>query len=928
MKLINSLLLCLLPGLALAAAGGPAAKSLSTDLSGAWHYTLDPQDKGLSDKWFDKHFDHTIQLPGTLDGIGEGEPNRLPATFEAPQIRHLIRRHSYIGPAWYTREVEISPAMAGRTLTLELERVLWLSQLWVDGVAVGTQNSQSTPHRFSFGPLQAGKHRLTLRIDNRAQFDNSVVNMGHHYTDDTQIIWNGVIGAMKLTAVSGPQITRVALFPDATKKQVRIVVGLTLGSGSTADLRFTPSLGGRKLPTKAMKAVFSGKERTVEYTYDFKQIASWSEFSPNVYTMCVEASDGHAATAAEASFGFRTLGNSDGRLTINDRPTFLRGTLECCIFPLTGTPPTDHASWEKLLGTAREWGLNHIRFHSWCPPRAAFEVADRMGFYLQVELPWWSYSAGHHGPTNDYMWQEALAIMHEYGNHPSFCFWSMGNELEGDMAMLDNFVRVLKEQDNRHLYTATSFSFQRGAGSVALPNDDFLIAQWTDKGWVRGQGMFNDEAPCFDKDFDASLDSLRVPLISHEIGQYCVYPNMEEIAKYTGVLEPLNFIAVRNDLQKRGLSHKAQEYLMASGKFAAVLYKEEIERALKTRDFGGFQLLDLHDYPGQGTALVGVLDAFWDSKGLIEPAQWRGFCSEVVPLARFPKAIYEEGECFSAQIEVANFGPEPLRHATLDWALRGSKGWQRSGSTPQLDIELGQSPTHSTLDVALDGITEAQCVEVSIGIRNTSYRNSWKIWVYPAAQPDKADDVVVTRDLEAAKQALAAGRKVLFNPDWRYVNGIEGMFLPVFWSPVHFPNQAGTMGILCNPAHPALTDFPTDMHSDWQWWDLVKNSKTLVLDSLPPVRPIVEVVDNFLKNRRLATVFEARVGNGSLLLVTHDISGDLGTRPAARALRHSLLNYMHSPAFAPECNISATHIDALILPTADDTRSSSTRIYN
>lgn len=111
---------------------------------------------------------------------------------------------------------------------------------------------------------------------------------------------------------------------------------------------------------------------------------------------------------------------------------FLRGTLECCIFPLTGYPPTTKEGWSKVFRSAKEWGLNHLRFHSWCPPKAAFEVADSLGFYLQVELPLWSLNVGENPAMNQFLYDEAKRILSEYGNHPSFCFLSLGNELQPD----------------------------------------------------------------------------------------------------------------------------------------------------------------------------------------------------------------------------------------------------------------------------------------------------------------------------------------------------------------------------------------------------------------------------------------------------------------------------------------------------------------
>src|SRR5690606_25216923 len=302
---------------------------------------------------------------------------------------------------------------------------------------------------------------------------------------------------------------------------------------------------------------------------------------------------------------------------INGQQAFFRGTLECNIFPLTGHPPMDRQGWYKVFQTAKQYGLNHIRFHSWCPPEAAFEAADELGVYLQVELPLWSLVVGEDENTCRFLEEEAIRISEAYGNHPSFCLWALGNELQGDFGWMTRLRDQLKAMDDRPLYTTTTFTFQKGHGTWPEQGDEYFITQYTDKGWVRGQGIFNTYPPNFSTDYTKAIDSLPTPLITHEIGQYAMYPNPNEIEKYTGVLDPLTIKAIRHDLQKKGLLHLAPSFTMASGKFSANLYKEEIERALKTKGISGFQLLDLHDFPGQGTALVGILDAFWDSKGLV-----------------------------------------------------------------------------------------------------------------------------------------------------------------------------------------------------------------------------------------------------------------------------------------------------------------------
>lgn len=567
--------------------------------------------------------------------------------------------------------------------------------------------------------------------------------------------------------------------------------------------------------------------------------------------------------------------------------------------PHTGTPPTDEASWEKLYASAREYGMNHLRFHSWCPPEAAFNVADEMGFYVQVELPVWSVTLGKDSATVEFLRAEAKRISKEYGNHPSFCFWSIGNELQYDFNILASMLGEMKAADARHLYTTTSFTFEKGHGDWPENQDDFFVTQWTKKGWVRGQGVFNQELPSFDKDFRASIDGMEVPLVTHEVGQYSVYPDLTEIPKYTGTLMPLNFMAVKEDLEKKGLIDKAPQYLQASGKLAAILYKEEIERALKTPGISGFQLLDLHDFPGQGTALVGLLNAFWESKGILTGEEFREFCAPVVPLLRFPKAVYTNNETFEAQIELCNYGKDELKNSTLSWEITADGRSLGKGKTSAAALAFGHNGGLGKISFPLQQVTNASKLEVCLSLDGTEYRNRWNVWVYPSSVDTKWGDIKYTRNYDEAMALLKKGQKVLFNPDWRTLQGIEGKFVPVFWSPVHFPNQAGTMGVLCNPTHPALADFPTDMHTDWQWWDLNINSTTLVVDSLQGGTPVVEMVDNFVHNRRLTSLYEGRVGEGKLMLATFDLQTALDKRPVARQMLYSILNYMNSEKFAP-----------------------------
>lgn len=851
------------------------------DISGEWTVCIDGNEK------------HSIQLPNTLDGAGLGEANTLTPALTQPQLSRLTRKHSFTGQATYQRGITITKEMAGKTLELLLERVMWRSRLLVDGKDLGQmQESLVSPHVYRIKGLTEGKHTLTLIIDNNKLHDISVDNLAHSYTNDTQIMWNGVLGRMELGVE--PQINDVQVYPDVDKSCISVKVmadkpaflldGMQVSATCTAD---------------------------GEYVIPINNMKLWNEFTPNLYTLTVAA----GSQQKTVTFGMRSFKAKGNRLLINGKPTFLRGTLECCIFPLTGTPPTDERGWVKVFSTAREYGLNHLRFHSWCPPEAAFRVADKMGFYCQVELPNWSLKVNQDSATARFLYQEFDNIIRNYGNHPSLCIISCGNELQPDFKFLNELTHYMKTQDARHLYVTSTFTFEKGHGVKQEPEDDIFITQWTDNGWVRGQGVFDEKVPDFKSDYREAAKNITVPLVSHEIGQYSVYPNIREIDKYTGVLDPLNFKAIRDDLQKKDLLHKADDYLKASGKLAAILYKEEIERAMKTPQQSGFQLLDLHDFPGQGTALVGLLDAFWDSKGLVEPQRFREACAPVVPLAQFDKAVWKANETFSARVDVANYSLESIDGKQICWQIVDDMGDVYAEGTGR-DISAG-----------LNKVAVAKRLELIVSIKGTPWRNRWNIWVYPDVIMPQNKQIVVTASIDEALKALNKGKKVLFSPKKESVKGLEGKFQPVFWSPVHFPKQAGTMGLLCNPRHPALASFPTDMHSDWQWWNLVKRSRVMVLDSIAPVSPIVESVDNFVNNRRLAQVFEAKVGKGSLIFSSIDLLSD-AQLPELRQMQYSLLNYMNGSEFHPTSLLTERELRSLLLNEATEQKTDATSIYD
>ncbi|GJM65052.1 discoidin domain-containing protein [Persicobacter diffluens] len=888
-------------------------------LHGDWKVKLEKAKTITDPNALATDFDKEVQLPGTTDIFGLGialDTDTIQKPFE-----HLFRKHSFIGKAWYYREVTIPQDWKGKALALEFEMIKWTSQLFIDGQEVAMQNSLVAPHRFDVTDyLTPGTHKIAVAVDNEKHFD---VGLSHAYTEETQTIWNGILGQMNITAHDQVKLSHVATYPNVENNSVKVVLTVNNAGKKVAKGQITlaAKVKDHTVNELTTEQVFESGESKIALEYPLGDAQYlWSEFTPDVYQLQANIQGGKGKKAFESmletTFGMREIVSDGHALRVNGNKVFLRGTLDCSIYPKTGHPPTDLASWMKIMKATKSYGLNHIRYHSWCPPAAAFEAADQMGIYLQVELPSWSFNFGEDAATNTFFNEEAARMIKEYGNHPSFCMFTLGNELEGDYDYMNEMVMGLRKTDDRRLYSVSAFTFQKGHGKWAEPADQYYITQITKNGWVRGQGFFNDFAPNSKDDYRASIDGLPVPLIAHEIGQYSVYPRMAEISKYDGVLVPYSLITIREDLRKKGLLHQAADFTLASGKLAELLYKEEIERSFRTPNQAGFQLLQLTDFPGQSTAHVGLLDAFWESKGIITEESFKAFCSQTVLLLRTDHFIYENDQQFKGVLEFANYSTHNFKNTTARWELKDEAGQIfAKGDFKNDQVAAGDYHIFGDIHVDFSTVSKATNFKLSAFINGTEITNQWNLWVYPTEKVQTVKEVLVSNDLDEVIAALKKGRKVIYNPSSRNMKKkVNGKFVPVFWSPVHFPKQAGTMGILCEPEHSALADFPTDFHSNWQWWDLTREMSAIDISDLnADFQPIVQVIDNFARNAKLAGVMEAKVGKGSLIISAFDITNDLDSRPVARQMQRSLVAYAQQADFAPQVEMSEQDLTDLFL---------------
>ncbi len=912
------------------------------NLAGDWKFKIDSLDAGISEKWFNDSFEETVILPGSMTENGKGDDvttstkwtgqvvdqswytdqkytkyrqeGNIKIPFWLQPVKH------YIGPAWYQKEINIPENWNGKQIELFLERCHWETQVWVNDQKVGMKNSLATEHIYDLSEhLKSGNQIISIRVDNRINEIDPGQN-AHSVSDHTQTNWNGIVGKISLSAKDPLYFANVRLYPNVDKKLVIVKLNLENRSGIDQNCKLSLVAKNKNHKPKELVKEFSfSKSGEIQIDYPMgENPLLWDEFNPNVYTMHISLESADGEFSKEIDFGMREFKVNGSRFSINDRPVFLRGTLECAIFPKTGYPATDVEEWTRIFNIIKSHGLNHMRFHSWCPPEAAFIAADRVGIYLQVECSAWA-TIGDGKPIDKWLYEEAENILNAYGNHPSFCLMAYGNEPGGPNQgeYLNEFVKHFKEIDSRRVYTS-------GAGWPPVDNMDYYnpmdprIQRW-------GEGLksvINKEAPqtMFDYRKIVADKFNDKPVVSHEIGQWCVYPNFKEIKKYTGILKAKNFEIFQETLQENNMGNLAEDFLLASGKLQALCYKAEIEAALRTPGFAGFQLLDLHDFPGQGTALIGVLDAFWEEKGYISPEEYSRFCNKTVPLARFEKRVFLNNEKIIAAIEVAHFGESPLYQTSANWEIKDKIGnLVYEGTFKNIDIPIGNNIKLGEIKVDANKLTEPQNLVLIVDV--DGYENSWDFWVYPVEQKTiDESSILVTSDLDSkAEDFLEKGGNVLLTlkkGSLKFDKGgsIKIGFSSIFWNTAWTRKQAPhTLGILCNPEDPALKEFPTEYHSNWQWWDAMSHSQAIILDDFSSdLKPIVRVIDDWFENRRLALIFEAKVSNGKVIVSGIDFIQDMNNRPEARQFLYSIKKYMIGNDFNPKVKLKINELKSLI----------------
>lgn len=978
---------------------GEKIMTKTMNLQGVWDFQLDTGCTGIHEAFYTKNFDDTISLPGTTSMAQKG-------TFsDKMETGTLTDPYLYEGYAWYSKEIHLEPEDVGREILLYLERTR-VTMVWVNDIQIGTYDSLNTPHIYNLTKAVTGQDfRLTILVANLQKPEEGDADPlayptkgGHLTSPDTQTNWNGIIGEISLRIHEACYISHIKTLPDTKTGTVTLEMTTVNASGSHAfhtieihsQLRDRDGLKDQITPVQSFEIPFPAGEAVYSVTYDLgEHPVLWSEYTPVIYELTVSFAD--STETVTTTFGLRDFTTEGHDFLINGRKTFLRGKHDGLIFPLTGAVPATVGEWIKVLSISKSYGINHYRFHTCCPPDAAFTAADLVGIYMEPQLPFWGTMTapgeeGHNETEQSYLIEEGYRMMKYFGNHASYCMMSLGNELWGSKERISEILAAYKAVDTRHLYTQGSNNFQHTP--VILPEEDFFVGVRLSKNRLfRGSygmcdaplGHIQSAEPATRKNYDeailpskAAADSgdeaaeieiqygtgvkkvkaaentevlmPEIPVVSHEIGQYCVFPNFHEIDKYTGVLKARNFEVFRDRLEEKGMLDQADDFFYNSGKLAVQCYKEELEAAARTKNLAGYQILDIQDFSGQGTALVGILDAFMDSKGLVTTKEWAGYCSDAILMAEFDSYVLTAGSVFEFSTAFRYYRPESLAGKSVTYRFTLQDGTKAAVGTIPLPSDILGLVKLEDISIPVPAINDATTAVLSLFIEGTGISNEYELYLYPADNDhldlanvasvgEGAEKTYITNDFDQAEAMLTEGKRVLYLPK-ETVESLKGFYCTEFWCYPMFrdicewmkkPVAVGTMGLLIQNEHPALKQFPSHTYATPQWYQLVSHCDCAILDDTTDksYRPIIQMMDNFDRNHKLGILFEGQVGTGSLMVCTIRLSElvnlteptrDDAITAAGEIISHrdvthlpevdqfikSLISYVSSDAFRPE----------------------------
>jgi len=888
---------------------------ITFDLSGVWQCEIPGQCAPMT-------------LPGTLDEARIGYPDlggkkwhpdndtnaALYQTDSGIRTR-LTRVCTYEGPARISRRITW-PMGKGKRIFVECERSRHLRLLVNDREAEPfVPRSLSAPTVFEVTGMVTGSDTLTFISDNSYPgWPHDDIVFSSAATDETQTNWNGLLGYLRIRMEEPTFINALRIRTDGGYAHVELEIAADEAGKTQLSLASDALVSPVAMNVLLHPGLNVLRLNNLELRQD---AARWDEEEGNLHEMTAMI----PGSSRTERFGIRDFRAEDGVLTLNGRRVFIRSEANCAVFPETGYCPTSVETWRHILSVYRSYGVNMMRFHSHTPPEAAFIAADEMGMLMQAELSHWN-------PQTALESDESLACytaelkgtLAHLANHPSFVMLTFGNELacgEVGHSRMEQLLTLARATDPTRLYACASnahYGWYGSTGSSDVYTSTNLGPHQLRAAYANMEGYLNHRYPSACNDYEAAMAEVRkvsrMPVISFEVGQFEVLPDFDEIECFCGVTRPVNFELVRAMVEKEGLLSEWKKYVEASGELSNLCYREEVEAALRTESMSGISLLGIQDFPGQGTALVGMLNSHLMPKpyDFAKPERFRQFFRSVLPLVLLEKYTYECGEMLTALVKLANYSKKMVEGAPL-WKLYG-EDVSLCGQLSEAKAEAGRLTEIDRLAVRLPELNEPRKLTLALQIGDAV--NTYPVWVYPKVQPTCPENVMECRRLdERALSFLEAGGTVYLSPDSTAESipgSVQAQFSTDFWSVGTFPTQSGAMGQYIRREHPIFHTFPTEQHTNWQWWPMA-TQRAMILPRR--METIIEEMDSYAYLKPMSQLIACRCHGGRLLISSLGLH-NLQQYPEARALQQSIYTWVGRAAEWPEQELTVEEIRQMI----------------
>ena len=850
-------------------------------LEGSWQFRLDPDDEGVSDRWFQspENFKESVQVPGCWQGQGHGDDSRdMVWDF---RLEARVFQATYKGTGWYGRSFEVPASWDESRVWLNFGGAHPSAEVWLNGVRLGENDLPFVPFGFEVTDL-ARRDRpnwLAIRVHEKHR------EFGFAYS--WQGNWSGLYRSVELTASGGSFIETCDILADVDSESLRFKVKIDDAAETSAlAIRIAARPVGDGASTASLEEPVTGGE--AEITLPVPSPGLWSPDAPDLYRVDVELLSGdESLDAMSERTGFVKL-SSKGRLfLINGEPYYMRGSGDFISCPETGCPDTDRERWRRKLRALRDYGYNLVRCQSYVYPPEYFDAADEVGLLVQSEMGMLGAWSGH-TPQHVYQWPPPTPdnypilkrqwdlIVRRDVSHPSANIYCMSNELGGKT----HFPRIAWQcrRDTRAIKPTAMVIWTDGGYNEELPGDFVNVVS---------TGM---DATTCDK-----------PIIEHEYRWWSSFPDVRAEHKYTGAVRPYAISVAREAAKLHGQEHLLETYGANSQRLQLLEAKAQMEICRRDRAWLAgichFNAMDANLSP------QGIIDEFYERK-LADAATWLRTNGDTAVLSSLDIAdrVLTAGEEFRCALSVSDFSHPAFENPILRWQIVSDDQALESGELtwahePYTTCPAGEiACTIPDLSHPVKARLEANLAE---GGRRAA--NSWDIWLFPAEAPlpsgtavygepkhtwlkqledvpnvsaqelggvtvaltEKLDEDLLRFMTDGGAAVLAATEGLVrpHNPNFGYV---KYFFTPPANYPPYEDGQNGTV----ITDHPVLGEFPHEGYADLQFFRMIDDAPPLDLEPLElnDEEPAIRVIHRYPVCRPLGYLLERAVGKGRLIL--------------------------------------------------------------